>query len=635
MLKSCFILLSLVSSALIAQNSDFSVAYLNPKTGIPAMLRFNPQSNNRPGPENLSSWMQQNLYANAAFRMKFVHSVKGSDGLTHLRYQQFYGRFKVEAGELILHQKDRKTVSMNGKYFPDLQADTSIGISPAEAIQKALALYPDAVFMWELPSEQALLKKTGNGKRHSYYPQAELMLISLHDSCRNSDFRLAYKLDVYAYAPQSRAWIYIDALTGRVLDREEQICNIDRVGIAHTKYSGIKNITCDSIAPDTFVLRESSRGNGIETIDVRVIGLDSSRAFIDHDNVWNNVNAFKDEVATDVHWGTGVTYDYFKQYHNRSSYDDSDGYILSKVHVGTKYVNAFWDGNTANYGDGDGINYTPLTSIEICAHELSHGVTQHTARLRYRNESGALNESFSDIFGKSVEHYADTTGFDWLIAGKITLKNKPFRNMAFPPAQSHPKYYYGTHYYQGTLDNGGVHSNSGVQNFWFYLLCEGGSGMREADSLAYTVEAIGMEKAARIAYLTLSTDLIRESEYIDACYLSIEAAANLYGENSFEYKQVQKAWFAVGLLSMGELSANAPAAASAAWSIYPNPGTDFIRIQNPLVYEAVQTEVFDISGKLLLQASVMPNEALNLSALHAGIYFIRINGNTVLKWVKS
>lgn len=635
MLRVVFILLSFVFAPLFAQESGFKVVYVNPKTGQPALIKFEQTAVSVPSPEKPELWMREKLGANASFSLKYTGTFHGKDGYAHMKYQQFYGGYKVEAGQLVMHMKGNRVHSINGKFFPRLKVDTTLAVSRYAAINKALSLHTGAVFMWELPAEEKLLKHILRNPGASYYPNPELMLISVNDSCRNSDFRLAWKLDVYAYEPHSREWIYIDAQTGEVLEREEQICSMDHVGIAHTKYSGIREITCDSISQDTFILFDRTRGNGIHTIDVRIIGKDSSREFVDHDNVWNNVNVYKDEVATDVHWGSAATYDYYKLFHNRNSYDDSDGMILSKVHVGNKYNNAYWGGQIAHYGDGDGINLSPLTSIDVVAHELTHGVTQFTAGLRYRNESGALNESFSDVFCKGVEHWVDSANFNWLIAGRITLKNDPFRDMSFPPNQGHPKYYFGNLYQKsGSFDNGGVHINSGVQNFWFYLLSEGGSGIRELDSLPFTVKPIGIQKATDIAYLNLSGSLYREAEYIDACYLSMDAAERLYGIHSEEYKQVQNAWYAVGLLSPNELSNNATQVNKGNWILYPNPGQIEVFPDNPLNFESFKAELMDISGKVLLSETLKPGEALQTAGLAAGLYFIRINHSTVLRWQK-
>ncbi len=635
MRKCFFILLSFVISNMFAQNADFKVVYLNPKTGIPAMFRFDANSSNVPNAENINAWMQNNLHTNAGFSIQFSKYTEGKKGSQHYKYQQYFGPYKVEGAELILNLQNKKTKSLYGKYFPQLTIDLNYSIQSAQALNIALSSFPNATFMWEIPQEENELKHIKGKKLASYYPHPELLLISTHDSCRSSDFRLAYKIDVYAYAPHSRQWIYVDANTGKIIKQEEQICTVDRMGIAHTKYSGIQNIMCDSVENDTFILFDHTRGNGIHTIDVRIIGLDSTREFSDTDNIWNNVNAAKDEIATDVHWGSEMTYDYYKIFHDRKSYDDGDGMIFSKVHVGKNYVNAFWNGVSANYGDGDSKNYSALTSIEICAHELTHGVTGNSASLIYRNESGALNESYSDILGKCVESFADSARFNWLIAGRITLKNKPFRDMSNPPNCSHPKYYNGKYYYTGTQDNGGVHYNSGVQNYWFYLLTQGGSGTRESDTMPFSVKGIGIEKAGQIAYQTLNTRLISESEYIDACYQSIDASIALYGDTSLETRMVKQAWYAVGLLNLLELDIEQDQSLSSAWTVYPNPATQNISIQNPSVFDASQVEIFDLTGQMLHSQTINPNESIDVSSFANGVYFVRINQMQTIKWIKQ
>jgi Zn-dependent metalloprotease len=302
------------------------------------------------------------------------------------------------------------------------------------------------------------------------------------------------------------------------------------------------------------------------------------------------------------------------------------------VHVRKNYNNAFWDGKSCNYGDGDGIKYLPLTSLDICAHELTHGITQQTARLVYRYESGALNESFSDIFAKGIQYANDTAKFTWLIADQIVIGTaKPFRNLSNPNAFLHPKYYYGKNYYTGNADNGGVHYNSGVQNFWYFLLTKGGTGKRE-DNQPYIVNAIGFDKANAIAYNSLSSYLTSSSEYIDACYGSIEAARALYGETSTEAKQVERAWFAVGVLDF--VSINSKKTIATQWTVLPNPGQQYIQLNNPLNFDSNEVEFADITGKQVLKTNVKSSETIDVSSLQSGLYFIRINGS-VLKWVKS
>ena len=191
---------------------------------------------------------------------------------------------------------------------------------------------------------------------------------------------------------------------------------------------------------------------------------------------------------------------------------------------------------------GDGAN-APLTSIDVVSHEFTHGVTEFSAGLIYANESGALNESFSDIFGKAVEYEADPLLFSWLIGEGF---GTPFRNMSNPNAFGDPDTYNGTNWFEGAGDNGGVHINSGVQNYWFYLLVQGGSGTNDFGEI-FDVPAIGWEKASAIAYRNLTEYLIPISQYKDAREGSLEAAADLYGVCSDEFKAVAEAWFAVGI----------------------------------------------------------------------------------------
>lgn len=615
-----------------AQSDPFTISYTNPKTGLPAGLRFNGTLSG-PSLENTSQWFRTNLNSNAEFTLKYRKANTDKSGMTHYRYDQYFKGFKIEGAEIILHTKNNQTLSLNGRFYPQFNIDTKTVLTSEEALNNALGLYPQAVFMWEVKAEENLLKSQTGNANSTYRPIPELVIISTNDSCRNSDFRMAYKMSVYVHTPLSHEIIYVDAVNGEILDRMDQICTIDKVGVAHTKYSGIRSINCDSIGSDSFILNDITRGQGILTIDARVISVtDSFRNFLDSNNIWNNVNVFKDEVATDVHWGTEVTYDFYKDRFGRNGYDDSGTKVISKVHIRNNYNNAFWDGKSCNYGDGDGIKYMPLTSLDICAHELTHGVTQHTAQLVYRKESGALNESFSDILAKGIQYANDTAKFTWMIADQIVIGTaKPFRDLSMPNSYLHPKYYYGKHYYTGNADNGGVHTNSGVQNFWYYLLAKGGTGKRE-DNQNYIVNALGFDKANDIAYTNLSSYLTSSSEYIDACYGSLDAARALYGETSSEAKQVERAWFAVGVLDFVSINSNKKA--SSQWTVLPNPGAQQIELYNPLNFENNDFEMFDLTGKQVLKGSVKSSDKIDVTALQQGMYFIRINGS-VLKWVKS
>jgi len=262
--------------------------------------------------------------------------------------------------------------------------------------------------------------------------------------------------------------------------------------------------------------------------------------------------------AVDVHWATEKTYEYLLNTHGRNSLDDNGMVLHSWVHYSTNYNNAFWNGSWMTYGDGDQADFNAFTSPDIVAHEMMHGLTDFSADLIYSYESGALNESFADIFGEVAENYMRGSN-DWLMGADIILtpNKSSVRNMSNPndpqALTQQPDTYLGDFWYSGIGDNGGVHINSGVQNHWFYLLCEGGSGTNDT-GYNYDVSPIGMDKAAAIAYRNLTVYLTPNAQYEDARIGSIQAAIDLYGLGSDEEQQVAAAWCAVGLGNCAPLS---------------------------------------------------------------------------------
>ena len=251
--------------------------------------------------------------------------------------------------------------------------------------------------------------------------------------------------------------------------------------------------------------------------------------------------------ALDVHWAMEKTYDFYLNQLSRNSFDNAGGLIKNYVHYGAALDNAFWNGTAMSYGDGDQI-FSPVASIDVVGHEFSHAVVQHTANLQYLNESGALNESFADIFGTAIEFYGATSP-NWTMGEACTIVS-PFylRSMSNPNngLQPQPDTYSGTYWYTGTGDNGGVHTNSGVQNFWFYLLSQGGSGTNDIGH-AYSVTGIGINQATQIAYRNLRLYLTSSSDYMSSYYGSLQAAEDLYGANSTQQNAVRAAWYAVGI----------------------------------------------------------------------------------------
>lgn len=480
--------------------------------------------------------------------VSLLHVEKDSKGGQHYRYQQKYHGIPVENACWIVHSLNGKVSGQNGKLVKDYLANlqTRPVVKEKNALNKALEYLHAEKYKWEMQSEEDFIKKEQNNPDATFYPQGKLVYYSGETDLVPASLRLAYKFDVYAHEPVSRKYVFIDALTGSVLGERELIRESNANGTATTAYSGSQTITTDYTGT-LFRLREINRGTGNGTINtynlMQGVTYGAATDFTDADNLWNNVNPAKDEYATDAHWGTEKTYDYFLQKHNRNSIDNLGFPLLSYVHYSSNYFNAFWDGTRMTYGDGNATDgYKPLTSLDVCGHEITHGVTEHTSNLVYSYESGAMNEGFSDIFGTAIEWFARQASADWLIGGDFYT----IRSMSNPNAYAHPDTYLGTYWYTGGGDNGGVHYNSGVLNHWFYLLVNGGSGTNDHGA-SYSVSGIGMNDAAAIAYLLNTSYLVSTSNYADARLLGIQAAQYLFGSMSNQAVQTANAWTAVGL----------------------------------------------------------------------------------------
>lgn len=469
-------------------------------------------------------------------------------GFVHTKYQQTYKGVPVQGGEYIAHQKAGKLDCISGVFLDINELSVNPSLTEAAALSKALAFVGATKYKWENKEELAALREAFEDPNFNYDPKGKLVIYPKNNVLgENADYRLAYKFNIYAEAPvESRANIYVDAKTGEIVGREELIHSADVEGTAHTKYSGTQKIMVTQKSTSSYVLQETGRGKGIATFNAQNASENNasypSTDFTDTDNDWNNFNAKWDEAATDAHWATEMTYDYFMKVHNRNSVDGNGFKLINYVHCGTNWFNANWNGSYMRYGDG---NQKPLTAIDIGGHEMTHGVTSNSADLVYQGESGALNESFSDIFGNMVEYTAKPTVASWEMGENIGA----IRDMKTPGNYKNPDTYNGTYWAStasGAADQGGVHTNSGVQNKWFYILSMGEKGTNDKGT-AYDVPGITREKAAKIAFRNLTVYLTSNSNYAAARTNSLKAAKDIFGDCSAEYVATGDAWNAVGV----------------------------------------------------------------------------------------
>jgi len=423
-------------------------------------------------------------------------------GQTHVRLRQRYrGLPVVGGGHLIVHLRGGRVTGVNGTFVADIGLDTAPGLSGETAT---------AVARRGLPSTDVA-------------PLSEPELVV---------FVTEERTPVLAWSQQvsfpgddgmpEKELIFADARSGDLLAR--------RTLIWTAKFRKVHDAKQTYNLPGTLSWQETSPPLVLLLLDQAEQG---ARA------------------------GTGATYDFYKNVFNRDSYDDAGSQLVSSVHVGVNYNNAYWDPvlKQMAYGDGDGVEFGPLSlGVDVTAHELTHGVTQATADLVYAKEPGALNEAISDIFGECAEAYG-ARALDWKIGDDVYTPNVPgdaLRYMNNPTLDNYSADYYPDRLYPGSCsptkfnDYCGVHGNSGIANLAFYLMVSGGSHPQGKTSI--NVPAVGLAKARKIWYRALTVYMEEDDTFNDARYKTIKAAADLYGGScSDTVKAVRKAWSAVGV----------------------------------------------------------------------------------------
>ena len=463
---------------------------------------------------------------------------KESDALgVYYRYQQKINNLPVENSMLIAHTQNGQLSLLSGNIITSTESfnnKITAGINASTAIQLATNHVNAKHYAWEASQE-------GNDDiRNANAPTAELVWYCSDDYLNAQNLVLAYKVVVYATEPLSRAAYYFNATTGAFLGKKDMLYFVDAVGTAATVYSGTQNIHSD-LNGTSYRLRDLTKGSGIITLH----GETSTHSeYTSTTPNWSYTT--NDKYALDAHYGVSQTYDFYFSNFNRNSINNAGYALTSYVNETATSNNAYWDGTIMHYGIRS-TNGAGITAIDVTAHELTHGLTQYTSNLTYSNESGAMNESMSDIFGKAVQFWSKPNDINWLLSNDMAWG---IRDMSNPKLYSQPNCYLGTNWYTGTADNGGVHTNSGVGNYFYYLLVTGGSGTNDKGSV-YSVTGLGLTKANAILYRSETVYLTPSSNYAAWRTACINAATDLYGAGSAEVNQVMNAWYAVGVGAQG------------------------------------------------------------------------------------
>jgi Zn-dependent metalloprotease len=458
--------------------------------------------------------------------------VKDSDGTTHTTYERTYDGLPVLGGDLTVHAKDGVTKSVTKATQHEIKvADTNATVTPAAAEGQAVSAANEAGSKQAKPSKNA--RKVIWAADGVPVLAFETVVGGLQDDGTPNELH-----------------VVTNARTGAKITSWQAI----ETGTGNTMYSG--QVTIGTTASGAnWTLADAARGNH-KTYNLNGGSSGTGTLFSNTTNVFGNgLPSNKETAGADAHYGAQVTWDYYKNVHGRNGLRNDGVAPYSRVHYGNAYVNAFWDDSCfcMTYGDGEG-NNKPLTSIDVAAHEMTHGLTSVTGNMTYSGEPGGLNEATSDIMAAAVEFYANNPQDvgDYLVGEKIDINSNgtPLRYMDKPSKDGGSKdaWYSGI----GGID---VHYSSGPANHWYYLASEG-SGAKVINGVSYNsptsdglpVTAIGRDAASKIWFRALTVGYFKSNtNYSAARDATLLAAKDLYGQGSTTYNNVANAWAAINV----------------------------------------------------------------------------------------
>jgi thermolysin len=468
-------------------------------------------------------------------------------GREHERYQQVVNGVPVWASTITRQQAAGVPISIFGELYDGLDAvATQPTLTGADA--RAIAAADAGVELGPVDTPLYVLV-TAAGPRLVYAPRVA-----------------SPRIGIQRY--------FVDAVTGDIVERRNELKR--DVGTGRGVFGSDKKISTTPGLFGLFVALDSLRPPLLATYDLRGNAqavfdfLDGRRRLSTIDLASDADNRWTDGPAVDAHVYSGWTYDYYFKRFGRMGLDDRNLPIINIVHPVNRtdtqllsmfpdlFVNAFYAGDGVMvYGEGLPPALSPggptidyfAAALDIVAHELTHGVTDYTSALEYHGESGALNESFSDIMGTSVEFMFQPLGTgrgqaDWLVGEDVFLP-AGIRSLSNPATYGDPDHY--SQRYTGTEDDGGVHINSAIPNQAFYLAVAGGTNRTSGR----TVTGVGFanrEQVEQVFYRAFTAMLPATARFATARAATIQAARDLYGAGSAVERAVTDAWTAVGVL---------------------------------------------------------------------------------------
>ena len=549
--------------------------YSDKKTGLPIFIQTKPGTIN-PSVLTNDEAIKQAMFQSLNELKKLlqiqspedefeIKSIEKDDlNYIHIKLQQVYMGTPVYGAEVNFHFEPKGSIYLNSRHVATPRAEEiTPSISEEDAIQSSIG---------DVNTKTTYRALTEKEKEILQYdaPQVGLYFYG----SLSSEQKLAYHITLRPNFIE-RYEYFINAHTGEVLNMYNHTCTLGPVttngthlnGNSHTVHTFLQSdnshILVDA-SKDMYIHKNSANPPNPELGHGLIVTLDMVNTNPQNDNakfeeITSNNNTWS-QLELSAHVNAGIAYDYFRNTHNWQSINGEGGDIISFINVadenGRGFDNAFWNGNAMFYGNGNQAFSELAGSVDVGGHEMGHGVIQATANLVYQGESGALNESYADIFGAMIDRDNWQLGED--VVNTSVFRSGALRDMQDPhnggnslndngwqPSHTNEQF-------TGSQDNGGVHINSGINNRAYYLVAT----------------AIGKDKAEKIFFRALKEELTRSSQFVDMRLGAEKSAQILYGTN--EVNAVKSAYDQVGI--GGGSGGGTPLPGN----IEINPGNDFI-----------------------------------------------------------
>lgn len=528
---------------------------------------------------------------NPADEIKLKRLDRDQFGMRHMRLSQTYQGLPVYGAELIAHfSADGVLNAVNGTYVDNIAVDPTPQMNAAQARDAAVNDLK-SFFGSGQPSQTELMVFPWEGKNY-----------------------LAYRTEIFSSTPMGRWEYFVDAKTGDIIYKANRIMDADAIGTGVGVMGSPRSHIDTDFNGSVYSMIDNTRqaANNPHGHNGQMPPGDVIRTYVastslpgtlatDPDNIWG---AASQASSVDGHVYTAVMYDWLLSTFGRNSFDNAGATMTVSVDYSAEgNNNAYWNGIQMvvwSWGTG----WRSLAGCpDVIGHEWSHAVTGYTSGLIYEKESGALNESFSDMMGTAFEFAHDTLDTpDWYMAENGQISGGYFRDISNPPARYDPDYYGGTYWVNvvgctpsNNNDYCGVHTNSGVGNKWFYLLSAGGTAH------SVTVTGINIQNAIQVAYRANTLYWTQTSTYSDAAYGTVLAARDLDPSGTWE-QEVRNAWAAVGVAMPNP------------YLVFSYPGG------TPSLLTPGQPATFDFTVSATFDGSVLDN---------SGGLFYRIDGGSI------